>query len=292
MIANKDTWEEVQHVLIMQNSTNKENMEDKSQSNAIMISDVDTKIANSECMITGVKQSSNTNKQIIDTSTKPTDESEADDAEQREIKRRKLLETIENETEDLQEDISEQVDSLLGELKQRKSEGPLVIVSSNLSSKNNQSLSSENQDSSDMKNSLAKSLINKDSAPVSSQELSGPRFITSTDIKNNQFNLLVMQPESSKGSNLTEYKTTFVGVDLSQINDVDLVEWHRQTGDIVARRLIQSTVNVRKLQTVVTKLYQQLSNEKTINKIKANKIRELENQIASIINAKKDNYKL
>jgi hypothetical protein len=43
----------------------------------------------------------------------------------------------------------------------------------------------------------------------------------------------------------------------------------------------------------VTKLYQQLSNEKTINRIKANKIRELENQIALITDAKREtlNYK-
>jgi len=51
---------------------------------------------------------------------------------------------------------------------------------------------------------------------------------------------------------LTNYKTTSVGVDLSQINDVHLVEWHRQTDDIVSQRLIQSTINVSKIEIVVT----------------------------------------
>jgi hypothetical protein len=51
---------------------------------------------------------------------------------------------------------------------------------------------------------------------------------------------------------LTKYYITSVGVDISQINDVDLVEWHRQTDDIVSQRLIQSTINVRKIEIVVT----------------------------------------
>jgi hypothetical protein len=79
-----------------------------------------------------------------------------------------------------------------------------------------------------------------------------------------------------------------VGVDLTQVNDFDLVEWHKQTGEIVARRMIQSSVNVRKLQNVVVKLSQQLSNEKTINRIKENKVRELEGQIASITDGNKE----
>jgi hypothetical protein len=66
------------------------------------------------------------------------------------------------------------------------------------------------------------------------QELSGPRFITSTDVKNNQFNILVMQPKPNKSIGLTEYKSTSVGVDLTQVNDFDLVECHKQTGEIVA----------------------------------------------------------
>jgi hypothetical protein len=37
MLANKDTWEEVQHVLIMQNTTNKIKMEAKSQSKDMVI---------------------------------------------------------------------------------------------------------------------------------------------------------------------------------------------------------------------------------------------------------------
>jgi hypothetical protein len=51
---------------------------------------------------------------------------------QREIKRRKLSDTINEETKEVQEDISDQINSLLGELEKNKSEGPLVMVSSGL----------------------------------------------------------------------------------------------------------------------------------------------------------------
>jgi hypothetical protein len=78
-----------------------------------------------------------------------------------------------------------------------------------------------------------------------------------------------------------------VEVDINQYNDFHLVEWHKQIGEIVARRMIQSSMNVRKLQNVVVKLSQQLSNEKTINIIKENKLRELDRQIASITDGNK-----
>lgn len=104
---------------------------------------------------------------------------------------------------------------------------------------------------------------------------------------------MVLQPESSKGSDISDFKTTSVQVDLSQVNDIDMVEWHRHTGDMVARRLIQSTANVRKLHTLPTKLDLQLRNERTLNKIKATKVKELEDQVASTTNAKKatNNFK-
>jgi hypothetical protein len=98
-----------------------------------------------------------------------------------------LSDTVNEEIEEVQEDISEQINSLLGELEKKKSEGPLVMVSSGFPAKNEQSLS----------------LVIKDSTLVDNQELSGPRFITSTDVKNNQFNLLVMQPEPNKSIGLT-----------------------------------------------------------------------------------------
>jgi hypothetical protein len=88
-----------------------------------------------------------------------------------------------------------------------------------------------------------------------------------------------MHSEPGKDTRLVEYKITSVGVDLSQVNDVDLIEWHKQTGDMVAHRMIQSSVNVRKLHNVVVKLSQQLSNEKTISRIKENRVKELEGQI-------------
>jgi hypothetical protein len=56
-----------------------------------------------------------------------------------------------------------------------------------------------------------------------------------------------MQLEPNKSIGLTEYNTTSVGVDLTQFHDFDLVEWHKQIGDIVSRRMIQSSMNIRKL---------------------------------------------
>jgi hypothetical protein len=42
-------------------------------------------------------------------------------------------------------------------------------------------------------------------------------------------------------------------------------------GEMVVCRMIQPSVNVRKMHNVVVKLSQQLSNENTINKIKENR---------------------
>jgi len=48
-----------------------------------------------------------------------------------------------------------------------------------------------------------------------------------------------MQPKPNKSIGLTQDKTTSVGVDLTQVNDFDLVGWDKQTGEIIARRIIQ-----------------------------------------------------
>jgi hypothetical protein len=36
-----------------------------------------------------------------------------------------------------------------------------------------------------------------------------------------------MQPKPIKDTWLVQYKTTLVEVDLSQVNDVDLIEWYK-----------------------------------------------------------------
>jgi hypothetical protein len=59
----------------------------------------------------------------------------------------------------------------------------VVIVSLGLPFKNECILSSKNWDSLDMNNSLTQSLTTKDNTPFDAQELAGPKFITSIDIK-------------------------------------------------------------------------------------------------------------
>jgi len=162
-----------------------------------------TKTIDLECEITGVKQALDISKQVIDIAVKSTEKVEVEDMEKREIKKRKLLEVTEEEIEDTQEDISKQVDSFLKELKQRKSKRPLVIVSPGLPLKNEHILYLEDRDSSYLNKYLAKSLIIKYSTLIDAQELSGPRFITSTNVKNNQFNLLIIQTKSNKNTSLT-----------------------------------------------------------------------------------------
>jgi hypothetical protein len=101
-----------------------------------------------------------------------------DNIEQHNVKREKLLETPENKAEDIQEYISGQFDSLLGELKQRKLEGPPVILSSDLTPKmlnsNNQISPLEIKDSSDVKTSLVEFLVTKDGIPTSSKNCQVP----------------------------------------------------------------------------------------------------------------------
>jgi iron uptake system EfeUOB component EfeO/EfeM len=58
------------------------------------------------------------------------EEIEANNPEKREVKWRKLTDSINEEIEEVQEDFSKQVTSLLGEFEKKKSEGLLVMVSS------------------------------------------------------------------------------------------------------------------------------------------------------------------
>jgi len=103
------------------------------------------------------------------------EEAEVNELEPRVIKQRKLSDSINEGRIELPEYISEHITYILGELEKKKSEGPLVIVSSGMPLKDKQSLSISE-----------------------SPELSEPIFIASTDIKNNQFNLMVMQTEPIK----------------------------------------------------------------------------------------------
>jgi hypothetical protein len=55
---------------------------------------------------------------------------------------------------------------------------------------------------------------------------------------------MVYQPDAAPG------KVTSVQFDLRQVSPVDLGEWHRQTGELVSKRLLKSTANVKKLHTI------------------------------------------
>jgi hypothetical protein len=46
---------------------------------------------------------------------------------------------------------------------------------------------------------------------------------------------------------------------------------------MVSQIVIQSTTNMKKIQTMVRKLDIQLNNERKLNKVKASKVKELEN---------------
>ena len=63
-------------------------------------------------------------------------------------------------------------------------------------------------------------------------------------MKRSKLNLMVYQPDAAPG------KVTSVQFDLRQVSPVDLVEWHRQTGELVSKRLLKSTANVKKLHTI------------------------------------------
>jgi len=68
----------------------------------------------SECRITGIKQSSSTSKQMIETREKFSNEHDWKETEKHVARRRNLSEVTKREMKDIQEDISGQVDSILG----------------------------------------------------------------------------------------------------------------------------------------------------------------------------------
>jgi len=62
--------------------------------------------------------------------------------------------------------------------------------------------------------------------------------------------MVFMQPHMSK--DLDPYqkpklKQTMIQVNLNQMNAVGMVQWHKFIGEMVAHRLLQTTINVIKL---------------------------------------------
>jgi len=106
MIANKNTWQEVKNVLIMKNSNIKTNMETKLQAKIVVTIGAEFHSLDPKCMITGEKRLTNNNELGTDLSSMRVEENGANNLEEREIKRRKLLDTVNQEVEEVQNDIS------------------------------------------------------------------------------------------------------------------------------------------------------------------------------------------
>jgi sugar diacid utilization regulator len=97
----------------------------------------------------------------------------------------------------------------------------------------------------------------------------------------------VLQPDTSKVLERSDYKTTSIHVDLNQVNAIDMVEWHKKTREMVSRRLIQSTIDVKKLQNLVSKINIHLKNERIINIVNVTRVKYLENKMITLSNPAK-----
>jgi hypothetical protein len=65
-----------------------------------------------------------------------------------------------------------------------------------------------------------------------------------------------------------------------------MVEWHKEDGEMVSQRLIQSTTDVKKLQILVRKLNTHLR-KGLINRVKATRFKDLERKMVTLSNPSK-----
>jgi hypothetical protein len=99
------------------------------------------------------------------------------------------------------------------------------------------------------------------------------------------FDMAILQPKDDKGKHEAETPdsdATMIKFDLNKLHVMEKIKWHRQTSDMVSRELIQATVDVGKLQKIISKLIVQLKQEKVINSAKMVRIHNLENKSVSL----------
>jgi hypothetical protein len=76
------------------------------------------------------------------------------------------------------------------------------------------------------------------------------RLLSSIDYDKGTLKMAIFQPKvdkQEKDLKPNEYETTKFTIDFNKLPPEDKIEWHKQIGNIVARDLIQASVNVKHL---------------------------------------------
>ena len=100
------------------------------------------------------------------------------------------------------------------------------------------------------------------------------RMITSVDKEEIQLKMTFLQPP--------KVKTKVIQVNLNHMINISMINQHKKTGDIVSNRLLQTTVDNKKMKSNILILENQLKKEKNFSRVKNIRIQELEANVVSI----------
>ena len=91
-------------------------------------------------------------------------------------------------------------------------------------------------------------------------------MLSTIDVKNNTFNLDVVEPRFKQKKSEEDYKATHMKIKLDHINVIDKIKLHKQIGEMIFVNLLQTTISNTKLQLNLEKVKHQLNQEKIENR--------------------------
>ena len=106
--------------------------------------------------------------------------------------------------------------------------------------------------------------------------ISKHHFISTTDIKTDVFNITVVRPDIGENQKMVGSGTSSLAKNLGRVSDMDVINLHRQVGEIVARRLLDSISGNKKMQAMIDKVSEKLNIACVALRTNTNWIKELE----------------
>lgn len=101
-----------------------------------------------------------------------------------------------------------------------------------------------------------------------------------------------MWPKLDDNKKLLGSRASSLTNNLNKVSNLDMLNWHRQIGKVVARRMLDSISNNKKSQDLLEKVSKQLYNAKVVLRTRANIIKELEDRIFKQSRKPKDGISL
>ena len=77
--------------------------------------------------------------------------------------------------------------------------------------------------------------------------------LVAMNLKENVFNLEVLEPKVKLASSSQDYKVSQVKLKLNQVSVVDKINLHKQTREVIFSNLIHSPVNINRLKVQISK---------------------------------------